>query len=287
MSGERLKLTLSFDGTSYHGWQVQNNAPTVQSTLQKALEEMAGHSVSVTGCSRTDAGVHANRFVCHTEPLSIPCERIPQALNAHLPADISVRAAESVPADFHARYSCIAKEYVYKICNFRTRDPFSRAYALFYPTPLTVDDLSFVGEELGGKHDFRAFMAQGSKIVDTARTVYYCTLSRERDEQFESETVTLRICADGFLYNMVRIIVGTYLDAARGKYKKGDITALLALGDRSKAGFTAPPHGLYLNRVFYSEDREKLEEIVRLQQETNVFARMSTEKNTEETYGRL
>lgn len=280
MSDGRLKLTISFDGSPYHGWQVQSNAPTVQSTLQRALEELAGRPTSVTGCSRTDAGVHANRYVCHTEPLTIPCERIPQALNAKLPDSISVRAAQTVSTDFHARYSCIGKEYIYKIHNAHTRDPFSVGRALFCPLTLDIEALSFVGDELCGKHDFCAFMAQGSKIVDTVRTVHYCTLTRTED------SVMLRICADGFLYNMVRIVVGTYLDAARGKYKKGDIASVIASRDRTKAGFTAPPHGLYLNRVFYPEDTAVLAYAVQnaatLGNNESFYGRI-----TEENHGRL
>lgn len=244
----RTKLTLAYDGAPFHGWQAQKNAPSVQKTVWEAVCAVTSENRTVTGCSRTDAGVHALQYVCHTEEIRIPNERIPQALNAHLPPSISVKKAETVSESFHARYSCIGKEYIYKIYNSRTRDPFSEGRALFYPEPIDVDALSFVGKELVGKHDFRAFMAQGSKITDTVRTIRHCTLCRDGD------FVTLSVCADGFLYNMVRILVGTYLDAARRGYREGDVTAIIESRDRKKAGFTAPPHGLYLNRVFYPGD---------------------------------
>lgn len=240
-------LTISYDGAPYHGWQVQKNAPSVQKTLQDALCALTQRPMTVTGCSRTDAGVHALEYVCHTEEIPIPNDRLPQALNAHLPPSVAVRSARTVSEQFHARYSCIGKEYLYKIYNSRTRDPFSVGRALFYPEPIDVDALTFVGEELVGKHDFRAFMAQGSKITDTVRTIRHCTLSRE------GNFVYLTVSADGFLYNMVRILAGTFLSAARGAYKPGDIRAVLESRDRKRAGFTAPPHGLYLNRVFYPE----------------------------------
>lgn len=244
----RTVLTIAYDGAPYHGWQVQKNAPSVQKTLQEAICAITGEERTVTGCSRTDAGVHALEYVCHTEKIDIPNERLPQALNAHLPPSISVKRARTADENFHARYSCIGKEYLYKIYNSRIRDPFSVGRALFYPEPIDVEALSFVSEELCGTHDFRAFMAQGSKIVDTVRTVRHCTLSRNGD------FVYLTVSADGFLYNMVRIMVGTVLDAARGKYLRGDIQKIIASGDRKNAGFTAPAHGLYLNRVFYPEE---------------------------------
>lgn len=244
----RTVLTVAYDGAPYHGWQVQKNAPSVQKTLQEAICTITGEERTVTGCSRTDAGVHALEYVCHTEKIDIPNERLPQALNAHLPPSVSVKRARTADENFHARYSCIGKEYLYKIYNSRIRDPFSVGRALFYPEPIDVEALSFVSKELCGTHDFRAFMAQGSKIVDTVRTVRHCTLSRNGD------FVYLTVSADGFLYNMVRIMVGTVLDAARGKYLRGDIQKIIASGDRKNAGFTAPAHGLYLNRVFYPEE---------------------------------
>ena len=247
MNDERkLALTLCFDGAPYHGWQVQKGAPTVQKTVQNALEVIAGHPLPVTGCSRTDAGVHANMYVCHTDDFGMAPEVAVRALNAHLPDSIAVTDARYVPYDFHARYSCVGKEYIYKIWNAPYRDPFSIGRTYFFPRPVDETSIAFVCDELCGRHDFRAFMAQGSKITeDTVRTVEYCTLRRD------GHLLTLSVKADGFLYNMVRIIVGTCLDAASGRYQPGDVAAAIASHSRKNAGFTAPAEGLYLNRVFY------------------------------------
>ena len=243
----RTVLTIAYDGAPYHGWQVQKNAPSVQKTLQEAICAITGEERTVTGCSRTDAGVHALEYVCHTEKIDIPNERLPQALNAHLPPSVSVKRARTADENFHARYSCIGKEYLYKIYNSRIRDPFSVGRALFYPEPIDVEALSFVSEELCGTHDFRAFMAQGSKIVDTVRTVRHCTLSRNGD------FVYLTVSADGFLYNMVRIMAGTLYETAIGHIPPDSIPERLASRNRRLMGRTAPPEGLYLNRVFYDD----------------------------------
>lgn len=242
----KLVLTLCYDGTDFHGWQVQKGgAVTVQSTLQKAIFEVCGKMLPVTGCSRTDSGVHANEFVCHTDMIDIPCEKLPLALNTHLPHNVAVKSAQIADPDFHARYSCKGKEYIYKLLNSKIRDPFLEGRAMLYPRPLDTAVLSDIAPAFCGKNDFRAFMAQGSKIVDTVRTVHYCDVSRD------GELVTLRIAADGFLYNMVRIIAGTFLLAAEKGLCKEDIQKIIASGDRKNAGATAPACGLYLNKVFY------------------------------------
>jgi len=246
LDGAKIKLTISYDGTDFHGWQVQKGGDvTVQSTLQKAIFDLCGKSLPLTGCSRTDAGVHANEFVCHTDMINIPCEKLPIALNTHLPRSVAVKSAQIVPSDFHARYSCIGKEYIYKILNSPIRDPFLCGRVMQYPKFIDVDALCAITPAFCGKKDFRAFMAQGSKIVDTVRNVKYCEIFREGD------IVTLRIAADGFLYNMVRIIAGTFILAAEKKLSAGDIESIIASGDRKRAGATAPPCGLYLNKVFY------------------------------------
>ena len=245
-TNNKLMLTLSYDGTDFHGWQVQRGGDiTVQSTLQKAIFEVCGRMLPVTGCSRTDSGVHANEFVCHTDMINIPCDRLPLALNTRLPRTVAVKSAKEVPCDFHARYSCKGKEYIYKILNSKIRDPFLEGKVMLYPKRLDTDALSSLSSAFCGKKDFRAFMAQGSKIEDTVRTVHYCDVSRNGD------IVTLRIAADGFLYNMVRIIAGTFILAAEKNLSKADIEGIIASCDRRNAGVTAPPCGLYLNKVFY------------------------------------
>ena len=245
----RIAVTIMYDGTKYCGWQVQKNALSVQQRMQDALEMLLGFRPDISGCSRTDAGVHANNYVFHmsSDGVSVPSERLPQALNAHLHgSSIAVKRAVNVPADFHARYSCIKKEYIYKIWNAPYLNPFYEGYAWHYPYEIDIDALSFVGEEFCGTHDFRAFMSKGSKITDdTVRTVEYFDVSRQ------DELVTVRVCADGFLYNMVRIMVGTYVSACAGKLGKGDISKIILNGKRSGAGDTAPACGLYLNRIVY------------------------------------
>ena len=242
---EKIKLTITYDGTQFHGWQVQKGKKTVQSTLQDAIELVAGKRNSVTGCSRTDAKVHANEFVCHTDFLNIPCDKIPVAINAHLPEAVAVKKAEIVPEDFHARYSCLGKEYIYKISNSCYRDPFLVNRAMFYPKPLDEKIMNDTLAAIVGKKDFRSFMAQGSKIEDTVREIKYCDISRCGD------MLTLRVAADGFLYNMVRIIVGTAIMASEKKLSFEDISRIIESCDRKNAGPTAPPSGLYLNKVFY------------------------------------
>lgn len=251
VEGGKLALEIFFDGTRYCGWQVQKNAVSIQQVLQDALEETLGFRPDVCGVSRTDAGVHANSYICHIDAgnVRIPAFKLPLAVNAHLHGQgIVVKKAAYAGADFHARYSCAAKEYIYKIWNAPYDNPFERGYCFHYPLPVHEESLDFFGEELLGKHDFKSFMAKGSKIVDaTERTVYDFNVTRE------DELLTISVSADGFLYNMVRIIVGTYLGAAAGRYKKGDIAGIIASLDRSAAGDTAPACGLYLNRIFYPD----------------------------------
>ena len=251
----KLFIKIRYDGTAYSGYQVQPNAPTVQNELNKAVADLFGVPCDVTGCSRTDAGVHALEFCATVQEhgsdslnTAIPIERIPQALNVRLPDDISVYFAEFVPDDFHARYSVLSKTYEYHILNSQYRDPFltHRAYHL----PAYIDDdalarMQSAADKLIGKHDFSSFMAAGSKITDTVRTVYSCTVRRER------EMIVIRISADGFLYNMVRIICGTLVEVAKDNISVDDIDVIISACDRRKAGPTLPPHGLYLAEVKY------------------------------------
>ena len=248
-AGEKISLTIMYDGTLFHGWQVQNNAKSVQGTLQDALENVLGKRPDVSGVSRTDAGVHANNYVCHIlrEGISIPVERLTAALNSHLrDSGIAVKGAEIRDADFHARYSCTGKEYIYKIWNSRYANPFLRDRAWFYPIDIDVDKMRFAESEFVGTHDFRAFMTKGSKNEDnTVRTVKYFKVQKE------DELITISVCADGFLYNMVRIMVGTYVDLARRSASDGAVREIIEKSDRKFAGDTAPAHGLYLNKIFY------------------------------------
>lgn len=252
----KILLTLSYLGSNFCGYQVQKDKRTVQGELNRAAYALFGFECDITGCSRTDSGVHANMFcACVTKKgetgimTHIAPERLPGALNAHLPEDISVKNAMWVEDGFHPRYDVKYKEYVYKICNSATRDPFSVGRAWHIQNPILTDDdidkMNAAASHFCGKHDFSAFMASGSKVESTVRTIKYARVERQGD------TVTFTVAADGFLYNMVRILTGTLIYVARDRIKPDDIPKIIDSNDRSLAGVTAPAEGLYLNRVEY------------------------------------
>ncbi len=250
-----IALRLRYDGSAYHGWQVQKNDISVAETLEKALGKVCGHAVKVTGCGRTDAGVHALSYCANFRTESaIPAERLPLAVNSRLPGDIAVLRAVDVPEGFNAIGSCIKKEYVYKIMNTRIRDPFLQRRVCFYPAPLDFERLAAAGAAFEGTHDFAAVRSVGTETKTTVRTVYWCRAERQ------GELITIAVCADGFLYNMVRAIVGTMVYASHGKLEPGDIPALLETRDRRLTGPTMPPQGLYLSRVWYEGEAGKLME---------------------------
>lgn len=252
----KLLLKISYLGTRYGGYQVQPNADTVQARLNLAAERLFGRPCDIVGCSRTDSGVHARAFCATvtekgTDRLEtdIPVSRIPLAFSANLPEDICVFDACFVPPDFHPRYGVVMKEYVYRILNRAVRDPFENDRACHLPKPIdggALERMKQAAQHLIGTHDFRAFMAQGSKITDTVRTVYVSEVTREGND-----ILLYRVRADGFLYNMVRIMTGTLVEVGEGKRTPESIPQTLCAGDRTRAGRTLPACGLYLNRVFY------------------------------------
>lgn len=257
----KIFLKLSFLGTAYCGYQVQENAVSVQRMLNEAAEKVFGFPCDIVGCSRTDSGVHAEEF-CATVTekkkagieTSIPESRIPVAMNCFLPDDISVLEASFVPEEFHARYDVKYKEYVYRIWNGRVKNPFLADRMMFLPTPIGDEALARADEAAKafvGKQDFRSFMASGSKITDTVRTVYHAQLSREGD------VITFRVAADGFLYHMVRIMAGTLVETLLGKRTPSEVREIVACCDRKQAGSTAPACGLYLHRVSYETYRNE------------------------------
>jgi len=244
-----ILFILAFDGSAYHGWQVQANSITVQQTLQDAIEKVLGSRLNVVGCSRTDAGVHANMYCVNMRTDStFSCSHLMEALNANLPFDIAITACCEVNYDFHARYDCISKEYIYKIWNSPVRNPFNNGYALHYKYPLDELMLGKEAEAFLGEHDYASFCSAHSKIKSTTRNVKKFTVERFGDE------IIFTVEADGFLYNMVRIMVGTLLRISQGKIDRGSIGEIIAAKDRSRAGITAPAHGLYLNKVNYPTD---------------------------------
>ena len=240
-------MSLCYDGTNYHGWQVQKNAVTVQEVFQGALARLLGEDVDIKGCSRTDAGVHANMYCVSAKIDSkIPCDRLKMALNRFLPRDIAVTGAVEVPLDFHARYSCSGKEYVYKIWNEPVRNPFWHGRAFHYWYHLDVEKLDSAAKNFIGTHDFTSFCTLDKRNPENmVRTVKAFSVERN------GGLVEMRVTADGFLYNMVRIMVGTLLRVAMGRIEPQEIPDIISEKDRAKAGPTAVAHGLYLNRVFY------------------------------------
>ena len=243
-----IALFLKYDGSAYHGWQVQKNARSVAQTLEEATAAVVGHKVHLTGCGRTDAGVHARVYVANFRTdSSIPCDRLPYALNTHLPDDIVVYDAKEVHDGFNAIGSCVRKEYTYQIYNSHIRDPFFVHRAWFYPKHLDEKIMQAAAAQFVGTHDFAAVRSVGTDVKSTVRTVHHFEVERQGD------LILLRVCANGFLYNMARAMTGTVVYAAEGKIAPEEIGAILQSGNRTAAGPTVPPGGLYLTQLWYDD----------------------------------
>ncbi len=244
-----IALSLMYVGTAYHGWQVQKNGVTVESTLEKALEWVVGHPVKCVGAGRTDAGVHALQYVANFRTTSsIPCDRLPLAVNTRLPDDIVVTRATEVPPDFNAIGSCVKKEYAYRIYNSRIGNAFYVDRAWFYPKRLDEAVMQRCADQMVGTHDFAALKSVGTETRTTVRTVYYFDITRQ------GLLIECKVCANGFLYNMVRAMVGTCVYASEGKLAPEDLPGIMERKDRTAAGPTAPPGGLYMSKLWYEED---------------------------------
>lgn len=245
----KILLKICYDGTDFCGWQVQPNGISVQQRLCEALEDLLSEKVNVTGCSRTDSGVHANEFCCHFETANekLSAESFAGALNVRLPESISVIESCEVPSSFHARYDVERKEYVYKMYYSRVRDPFKDKYSLRIFSPLDIESVNNYCKLLVGTHDFSAFSASGREYDSTVRTIFDCKMEQSGNEYI------FRVSGDGFLYNMVRIMVGTALYVSEGKLSLENIENALKSGERSLLGPTAPPRGLFLNKVVYND----------------------------------
>lgn len=244
---KNLLITISYDGRGFHGWQIQKNAVTVQEVFQDALSKIVGSFYDLKGCSRTDSGVHADMY-CISVRISHPIEpvRLKAALNRWLPDTVVCLDCVQVADDFHARYCCKSKQYKYKIWNSDTRNPFLNGYALFYPYKLDADALNKAAQAFVGSHDFTSFCTLDKREMgDMTREVKHFEVERE------GCLVTMTVEADGFLYNMVRIMVGTLLEIAQGKISPDAIQDIIEKKDRSCAGATAQACGLYLNKVNY------------------------------------
>lgn len=243
---KRILLTICYDGTDYHGWQYQNNALTVQQVLQEALSNVLGKATTVVGCSRTDAGVHAKEFCCHFDcDDNIPDNAFLKGVNGVLPDDIAVIGCKVTDSDFHARYSALGKTYVYNILNNSSKDPFLMRYAWKIDQPLKIDLMNAFCEKIVGTHDFYGFSSSGRTVEDTIRTVSQCFVTKEND------SVKLQITGNGFLYNMVRIIVGTAVDVSFGRIPLKQVDKIFTEKKREFAGITAPAKGLFLEKVIY------------------------------------
>lgn len=243
-----ILLTLRYDGRFFHGSAVQENAVTVQGVLQAEMARLTGEEPELKCCSRTDAFVHAHMFcVSIKTDCALPCERILAALNANLPEAVAVTGCREVPDDFHARYSCIGKRYLYRIHNSIVRDPFQIGLSCRYGKPLDEKMLDREAKAFLGTHDFSSFCSSGSSVEDKVRSITKSTVSRN------GEMVYFEVAGNGFLYNMVRIMMGTLLAVGSGKLAPWSIPGIIASKDRKMAGPTAPPQGLYLEEVFYAE----------------------------------
>lgn len=238
---KRVKLVVAYDGTAYHGWQLQPGAPTIEGELNRALSELLGEKITVIGASRTDSGVHAlcNVAVFDTDS-PIPGEKISYALNQRLPEDIRVQSSEETAADFHPRHCNSRKTYEYRILNAPFPLPTKRLYAHFTYVPLDVEKMKQGASYLVGEHDFKSFCSTASAAESTVRTIYQLSVEKEENE------IVISVCGSGFLYNMVRIIAGTLIEAGRGSICPEQVKEILEGRERQLAGPTAPACGLTL-----------------------------------------
>lgn len=244
-----LKVFIAYNGANYHGFQRQDNASSIQETVEKAIGKLLKIPPPVIyGCSRTDTGVHAREF-CFNVHIDnrIPCDGFVKGMNTLLPPDIAVLSCEDVDDDFHARYCARGKEYVYVINNLPQRDVFLQDLAFHYPYKLDIDAMNSAAKLMIGEHDFGGFCrAEGkARMKSTVRTIYDINVTEQNGR------CEVRISGNGFLYNMVRIVTGTLIYISEGKRSEQDIINALETGDRSFSGITLPPSGLYLNKVFY------------------------------------
>lgn len=243
---KNIMVEIEYDGTNYSGWQIQPNSKTVQEEIMKALKILTGTDININGSGRTDAGVHANGQVANfLLESNIPVDRLPLALNSKLPKDISIIRAREVSMDFHARYSAIGKQYIYHIYNGRYRSALLRNYSYHVQYSLDYNMMLQGARLLIGTHDFKGFMSSGSSVEDTVRTI------KKLDIINKDNSIYIHIEGDGFLYNMVRIIAGTLIEIGTGKRSLEQLKKALETKERTLAGHTAPPQGLFLNKVFY------------------------------------
>lgn len=243
---KNIKLTIEYDGTNYNGWQKQKQGKTIQESIEKAIEKIIKEEVSITGSSRTDSGVHAKGMIANFMTESrVPPERFREAINTKLPDDIAIIKSEEVPLEFHSRYNSKGKTYCYTLINRREKVALLKNYVYHVVEPLDVKRMEETCKYFIGKHDFSAFKTNGSSVKTTVRTI--SDLHIEKDNEF----IKIFVTADGFLYNMVRIIVGTLVEVGLGKKKPEEVLSAINTGNREESGHCAPPNGLVLEKVYY------------------------------------
>lgn len=246
---KRVRLTVAYDGTAYHGWQIQKNGITIESELNRCLSDLLQEEIQVIGASRTDAGVHAlGNIAIFDTHARMPAEKISYALNQRLPEDIRIQKSEEVAPDWHPRHAEGSKTYEYRIYRGEFPMPVKRLYSYFTYRPLHVEKMRQAAACLTGEHDFKSFCQTGAQVESTVRTIY----SLEVEEQ--GTDLVIRVCGNGFLYNMVRIIAGTLMEVGEGKRSPEDMAGILQACDRAAAGPTAPAQGLTLMRYEYMDD---------------------------------
>ena len=241
-----IKLTIEYDGTSYGGWQKQKNNRTIQQCIEEAIKLLTGEEVELIGSSRTDAGVHAKGMVANFITNSqIPADKFREAINTKLPDDIGIIKSEEVDRNFHSRYDSKGKTYCYTLVNRYEKVCIGRNYVYQVRDELNYNLMKEAAKYFLGKHDFKAFKTNGSSVKTSVRTINGLEL------ELKGDVIKIFVSADGFLYNMVRIIVGTLIEVGKGKIKPESIERIIKNGDRSKAGPCVPPNGLVLEKVFY------------------------------------
>ncbi len=257
---KNILLTIAYDGAGFSGWQRQPDKPTVQGHLEKTLSGLFKKEIILNGCSRTDAGVHAlGACASFKADIGLPVEKIPMVVNNALCgrekgpfaiAPVRILDAKDMPLDFHARFDCKGKKYIYRIANKKTVDVFSRNYVYHVGDDLDIEVMKKAAEYLKGTHDFKSFESSGGNPRETTvRTIFDAEVAVKND----AGDIEIAVSGDGFLYNMVRIITGTLVDIGRGKIAPEDMETIIEAADRTKAGHTAPPYGLYLAEVYYDD----------------------------------
>ena len=254
MKERNIKVIVKYFGKNYHGWQKQPGAKTIQGEIEKSAAEIFGESIYLIGSGRTDAGVHslgqtANFITRH----SIPEDKILYALNSKLPRDIRIINSEEVPIGFHSRYDALGKTYEYRIYNSRIIDPFIKDTSYFIPYRLDIEKMYRVKDCFKGEHDFQGFMSTGSSVENTVRKIHNIGMYKENN------LIKFNITGNGFLYNMVRIIIGTLIDIGRGKIEEDNLEKIIKSKNRKLAGHTAKSEGLFLKRVYYEYNKKELQ----------------------------